>query len=301
MADIGFDGKVAIITGAGGGLGRQHALELARRGARIVINDLGGSLSGEGGDVGPAQAVVQEITDLGGEAVADTNSVATAEGGKAVVQTALDAFGTVDVVVNNAGILRDKSFHNLEQPMIEAVLQVHLFGAFYVTQPAYKVMREKGYGRIINTASNAGILGNFGQSNYGAAKMGLVGFTRVLAVEGRKSNIKANAIAPVAFTRMTEAMFPGMGEKLDPALVSPLVAYLASEACPVSGEVYSAAGGIISRFFIGLTPGYYNPELTAEDVADHFDEIRAEDGYIVPEDISAEIEKIVGILKGTDV
>jgi NAD(P)-dependent dehydrogenase (short-subunit alcohol dehydrogenase family) len=267
MADIGFDGNVAIITGAGGGLGRQHALELARRGARIVVNDLGGSLSGEGGDVGPAQAVVQEILDLGGEAVADTNSVATPDGGKAVVQTAL---------------------------------QVHLYGAFNVTQPAYQVMREKGYGRIVNTSSNAGILGNFGQSNYGAAKMGLVGLTRVLAVEGRKNNIKANAIAPVAFTRMTEAMFPGMGEKLDPALVSPLVAYLASEACPVSGEVYSAAGGIISRFFIGLTPGYYNPELTAEDVAEHFDEIRAEDGYIVPEDISAEIEKIVGILKGSD-
>ncbi|HEY6532031.1 MAG TPA: SDR family NAD(P)-dependent oxidoreductase [Acidimicrobiales bacterium] len=300
MADIGFDGNVAIITGAGGGLGRQHALELARRGARIVVNDLGGSLSGEGGDVGPAQAVVQEIIDLGGEAVADTNSVATSEGGKAVVQTALDAFGTVDIVVNNAGILRDKSFHNLEQSMVEAVLQVHLFGAFYVTQPAYKVMREKGYGRIVNTSSNAGILGNFGQSNYGAAKMGLVGFTRVLAVEGRKSNIKANAIAPVAFTRMTEDLFPGMGEKLDPALVSPLVAFLASEACPVSGEVYSAAGGLISRFFIGLTPGYYNPELTAEDVAEHLDEIRAEDGYIVPEDISAEISKIVGILKGAE-
>jgi NAD(P)-dependent dehydrogenase (short-subunit alcohol dehydrogenase family) len=300
MADIGFDGNVAIITGAGGGLGRQHALELARRGARIVVNDLGGSLSGEGGDVGPAQAVVQEILDLGGEAVADTNSVATPDGGKAVVQTALDAFGTVDIVVNNAGILRDKSFHNLEHSMVDAVLQVHLYGAFNVTQPAYQVMREKGYGRIVNTSSNAGILGNFGQSNYGAAKMGLVGLTRVLAVEGRKNNIKANAIAPVAFTRMTEAMFPGMGEKLDPALVSPLVAYLASEACPVSGEVYSAAGGIISRFFIGLTPGYYNPELTAEDVAEHFDEIRAEDGYIVPEDISAEIEKIVGILKGSD-
>ena len=150
MADIGFDGKVAIITGAGGGLGRSHALELARRGARIVVNDLGGSVSGDGGDVGPAQAVVQEILDLGGEAVADTNSVATPEGGAAIVQTAVDAFGTVDIVVNNAGILRDKSFHNLDQAMIEAVIQVHLLGAFYVTQPAYRIMREKGYGRIVN-------------------------------------------------------------------------------------------------------------------------------------------------------
>ena len=298
MADIGFDGKVAIITGAGGGLGRQHALELARRGARIVVNDLGGSVSGDGGDVGPAQAVVQELLDLGGEAVADTNSVATPEGGAAVVQTAVETFGTVDVVVNNAGILRDKSFHNLDQAMIEAVIQVHLLGAFYVTQPAYKIMREKGYGRIVSTSSNSGILGNFGQANYGAAKMGLVGFTRVLAIEGRKNNIKANAIAPVALTRMTEDMFGKAGEALDPALVSPLVAYLASDACEVSGEVYSAAGGIISRFFIGLTPGYYDPKITAEAIAEHLGDIRDETGYIVPNDNSDEIKKIVDTVMG---
>jgi len=228
--------------------------------------------------------------------VADTNSVATPDGGAAVVQTALDAFGTVDIVVNNAGILRDKSFHNLEQSMIEAVIQVHLLGAFYVTQPAYRVMREKGYGRIINTASNSGLLGNFGQTNYGAAKMGLVGFTRILAIEGRKNGIKANAIAPVAYTRMTEDLFPGMGEKLDPALVSPLVAFLASEACPVTGEVYSAAGGVISRYFVGLTPGYYNAHLTAEDIAEHLDEIRDQEGYIAPDDLSGELEKINAIL-----
>lgn len=293
MTDIGFDGRVAIITGAGGGLGRQHALELARRGARVVVNDLGGSVSGEGGDVGPAQKVVSEIEALGGEAVADTNSVATPDGGRAVVQTALDAFGTVDVLVNNAGILRDKSFHNLDQAMIEAVIQVHLLGAFYVTQPAFQVMREKGYGRIVSTSSNSGLLGNFGQSNYGAAKMGLVGLTNVLAIEGRKNNIKANAIAPVAATRMTEGLFEDLIDKMDPALVSPLVAYLASEACEVSGEIYSAAGGIISRFFIGLTPGYYNPELTAEDVAAHLAEIRDETGYIVPEDNTGELRKIL--------
>jgi NAD(P)-dependent dehydrogenase (short-subunit alcohol dehydrogenase family) len=293
MADIGFDGKVAVITGAGGGLGREHALELARRGARIVVNDLGGSVSGEGGDVGPAQKVVQEIVDLGGEAVADTNSVATPEGGKAVIQTAVDTFGTVDVVVNNAGILRDKSFHNLTPELLEPVIQVHLLGAFYVTQPAWQIMRQKGYGRVVSTSSNSGVLGNFGQANYGAAKMGLVGFTRVLAIEGRKHGIKANAIAPVAKTRMTEEMFGAAGDALDPKLVAPLVAYLASEACDVSGEVYSAAGGIISRFFIGLTPGYYNPNLTAEDIAEHWGEIRAEEGYIVPEDSSGEISKIV--------
>ncbi len=299
MADIGFDGKVAIITGAGGGLGREHALELARRGARLVINDLGGSVAGEGGDVGPAQRVVEEIVSLGGEAVADTNSVATAHGGKAVVQTAVDEFGTVDIVVNNAGILRDKSFHNLTPELLEPVIQVHLLGAFHVTQPAWLIMREKGYGRVVSTSSNSGILGNFGQANYGAAKMGLVGLTRVLAIEGRKFNIKANAIAPVAKTRMTEEMFGAAGDALDPKLVSPLVAYLASEACEVSGEIYSAAGGIISRFFIGLTPGYHNPELTAEDIAEHWAEIRDESGYIVPEDSSGEINKIVSTVLGT--
>lgn len=293
MTDIGFDGRVAIITGAGGGLGREHALELARRGARIVVNDLGGSVSGEGGDVGPAQKVVEEIKALGGEAVADGNSVGTPEGGRAIVQTALDAFGTVDIVVNNAGILRDKSFHNLDTAMIEAVIQVHLLGAFYVTQPAFKVMREKGYGRIVSTSSNSGLLGNFGQSNYGAAKMGLVGLTNVLAIEGRKFNIKANAIAPVAATRMTEGLFEGLVEKMDPATVSPLVAYLASEACDVSGEVYSAAGGLISRFFVGLTPGYFNPSITAEDIAANLAVIRDETGYIVPDDNTDEIRKIV--------
>ena len=154
-------------------------------------------------------------------------------------------------------------------------------------------MKDKGYGRIVSTSSNSGILGNFGQANYGAAKMGLVGFTRVIAIEGRRNNIKANAIAPVALTRMTEEMFGAAGDALDPKLVSPLVAYLASEACEVSGEVYSAAGGIISRFFIGLTPGYYNPELTAEDIAANWATIRDEEGYIVPEDSSGEISKIV--------
>ena len=297
MNKLGYDGKVAVITGAGGGLGRQHALELARRGARIVVNDLGGSVSGDGGDVGPAQSVVQEILDLGGEAVADTNSVATPDGGKAIVKTAVDTFGTVDIVVNNAGILRDKSFHNLDQQMIEAVIQVHLLGAFYVTQPAYVIMREKGYGRIISTSSNSGILGNFGQANYGAAKMGLVGLTRVLAIEGRKFNVKANAVAPVAATRMTEGLFDGLMDAMDPALVSPLVAYLASSACEASGEVYSAAGGVISRFFVGLTPGYFNPNLTAEDIAANWDTIRDETGYIVPDDNTGELSKILNTLK----
>ncbi|MBL8776101.1 MAG: SDR family oxidoreductase [Acidimicrobiales bacterium] len=298
MADIGFDNKVAIITGAGGGLGREHALLLASRGAQIVINDLGGTVDGSGeGTEGPAHTTAKEINDLGGVAVADTNSVATPEGGEAIVQTAVDAFGKVDIVINNAGILRDKAFHNMTPDLLEPVLDVHLKGAFYVTRPAWKLMREQNYGRVINTSSNAGILGNFGQTNYGAAKMGLVGFTRVLAVEGARNNIKANAIAPIARTRMTEELLGPLAEKLDPALVSPLVAFLAHEDCDVSGEIYSAAGGRIARMFIGLTHGYYNPELTLEDVRDHWDEIRSEEGYITPSSLSDELQQVLAHFK----
>jgi NAD(P)-dependent dehydrogenase (short-subunit alcohol dehydrogenase family) len=282
MADLGFDGRVAIITGAGGGLGREHALLLASRGAQVVINDLGGSVSGEGGDAGPAHTTAKEIEDLGGIAVADTNSVATPEGGEAIVQTAIDAFGKVDIVINNAGILRDKTFHNMTAELVDPVLDVHLRGAFWVTRPAWVKMREQGYGRVINTSSNSGILGNFGQSNYGAAKMGLVGFTRVLAAEGAKYNIKANALAPVARTRMTEDILGPLADRLDPSLVSPVVAWLAHDDCPVTGEIYSVGGGRVARFFIGMTTGYTNPKLTLEDVRDNWDQIRNEDGYIVP-------------------
>ena len=294
MADIGFDNKVAIITGAGGGLGREHALLLASRGAQIVINDLGGTVDGSGeGTEGPAHTTAKEINDLGGVAVANTDSVATPEGGEAIVQTAVDNFGKVDIVINNAGILRDKAFHNMTPDLLEPVLDVHLKGAFYVTRPAWKLMREQNYGRVINTSSNAGILGNFGQTNYGAAKMGLVGFTRVLAVEGARNNIKANAIAPIARTRMTEELLGPLAEQLAPALVSPLVAWLAHEDCDVSGEIYSAAGGRIARMFIGLTHGYYNPELTVEDVRDHWGEIRDEEGYITPATLGDELRQVL--------
>ena len=184
MADLGFDGKVAIITGAGGGLGRQHALALAGRGALVVVNDLGGAVDGSGSDAGAAQLVVDEIKAAGGDAVADTSSVATPEGGEAIVQTALDAFGRVDIVINNAGILRDKTFHNMTADLLDPVLAVHLQGAFNVTKPAWVHMREQRSGRVISTSSAAGIFGNFGQTNYGAAKMGLVGLTRVLGRRG---------------------------------------------------------------------------------------------------------------------
>jgi NAD(P)-dependent dehydrogenase (short-subunit alcohol dehydrogenase family) len=297
--DLGFDGEVAIITGAGGGLGRCHALELARRGARLVINDLGGSADGEGSSATPAESVAQEVIDLGGEAIANGDSVATVEGGKAIVDAALESFGQVDIVVNNAGILRDKTFHKITPDEINPVLDVHLRGAFYVTQPAYVHMREKGYGRIINTASNAGVLGNFGQTNYGAAKMGLVGFTHVLAIEGRKYNIKANAIAPVAATRMTEELLGALNEHLQPELVSPVVAYLAHRDVPVSGEVFSVAGGTVSRFFVGLTQGIFDRELSAEIVRDRFDEIRDQVGYddFAPGN-TGEIQKLAAILAG---
>jgi NAD(P)-dependent dehydrogenase (short-subunit alcohol dehydrogenase family) len=250
-------------------------------------------VSGVGGDAGPAQHVADEINAAGGAAVADTNSVSTPEGGEAIVQTAIDQFGRVDIVINNAGILRDKTFHNMTPDLLNPVLDVHLKGAFHVTRPAWIRMREQNYGRVVNTSSNSGLLGNFGQTNYAAAKMGLVGLTRVLAIEGAKYNIKANAIAPVARTRMTEDILGRVGEKLDPALVSPIVAWLAHEDCPVTGEVYSAAGGRIARMFIALTPGYYNPKLTVEDVRDHFDQIRSEDGYIVPRTNSDELSLLV--------
>jgi NAD(P)-dependent dehydrogenase (short-subunit alcohol dehydrogenase family) len=289
MADLGFDGKVAIITGAGGGLGRSHALDLAKRGALIVVNDLGGSVDGQGGSHTAAQKVVDEIKAAGGEAVANYDSVATPEGGESIVQSAIDSFGRIDIIINNAGILRDASFKNMTKEMLEPIIDVHLKGAFYVTRPAWQLMRDQGYGRIVNTSSGAGVFGNFGQTNYGAAKMGLVGFTRVLAVEGAKNNIKANAIAPVAKTRMTEELLGALADKLAPEFVTPVVTYLVHESCPVSGEVYSVGGGRVARVFIGVTPGYTDPELTPESVRDHFDQIRDEKDYEVPRNLNEEM------------
>jgi len=295
---LGYDGKVVIITGAGGGLGRQHALLLASRGALIVVNDLGGAIDGSGSDKGAAENVVDEIKAAGGEAIADTNSVATPEGGAAIVQTAVDAFGKVDVVINNAGILRDKSFHNMTPELLDPVIDVHLKGAFYVTQPAWVLMREQGYGRIISTSSAAGVFGNFGQTNYGAAKMGLVGFTRVLAAEGAKYNIKANAIAPLALTRMTENLMGGaFGEKLAPGLVSPLVAYLAHEDCPVNGQLFSVGGGRVAHVFIAETRGYFKEDLGLEDVRDNWATITEREGFAVPASLPEETAMFLPFFK----
>ena len=246
--DIRFDDRVAIVTGAGAGLGRTYALELAKRGARVVVNDLGGARDGTGSGTAAADKVVEEIKGLGGEAVASYDSVATAEGGRAIVEKALEAFGKVDIVINNAGILRDKTLVKMEPENWDAVLDVHLKGAYNVTRPAFEKMRENRYGRIVLTASAAGLYGNFGQANYSAAKMGLVGFMNTVKLEGEKHNIRVNTVAPVAGTRLTEDILPPEAfEKLKPEFVAPLVLYLCSEQCPVTGMVFNAGMGYFNR------------------------------------------------------
>jgi NAD(P)-dependent dehydrogenase (short-subunit alcohol dehydrogenase family) len=301
VAEISFDGRVAVVTGAGGGLGRTYALDLARRGAKVVVNDLGGSVDGQGGSDAAAQKVVDEIKSAGGEAVPNYDSVSTPEGGENIVKTAVDAFGKVDIVINNAGILRDKSFAKMTWEDLDLVLDVHLRGAFYVSQPAFKVMKENNYGRFVFTSSNSGIFGNFGQANYGAAKMGLVGLSNVLAIEGAKANILSNCIAPVARTRMTEELLGDFAKVLDPEGVTPMVVFLASEQCTFTHETFSAAGGRYARIFVGLCKGWYGGKdrhPTAEDVLDHIDEIENQDGYIVPNNSGDELGQLLGLLSG---
>ncbi|MBW2351845.1 MAG: SDR family NAD(P)-dependent oxidoreductase [Deltaproteobacteria bacterium] len=254
---IRFDGQVAIVTGAGAGLGRVYALELAARGARVVVNDIGSARDGSGeGSSAPADRVVEEIRAAGGEAVADYHSVATPEGGRAIVDTAVTAFGRVDILINNAGILRDKTLVKMEPENWDAVMAVHLKGAYNVTRPAFIKMRENRYGRIVLTTSAAGLYGNFGQTNYSSAKMGLIGFMNTARLEGENHNIKINTIAPVAATRLTEDILPpDLLKKLKPEFVAPLVLYLCSELCPVSGAVYNAGMGYFNRVAIITGPG----------------------------------------------
>ena len=302
-----FDGRVAIVTGAGGGLGREHALLLASRGAKVVVNDIGGSVSGEGLDTAPAAAVVREIREQGGEAVADSHDVATADGGAALVATAFDTYGRLDILVNNAGILRDALFEDTTPELLEPVLDVHVNALFHVTRPAWRIMQHQGYGRIVNTTSAAGLLGSTHKSNYGTAKAGVAGFTRVLALEGTEHGIKANAIAPIAATRMltqhldeesrlapaAKSMMDAVVGRLDPALVSPVAAFLAHEDCPVTGEVYTAGAGQVARFFTARTRGYHHPSLSIEAVRDHLAEIRDETGYTVPAGPGEEIAELM--------
>jgi NAD(P)-dependent dehydrogenase (short-subunit alcohol dehydrogenase family) len=275
MAQIDFDGRVAIVTGAGGGLGRSHALELAARGARVVVNDLGGARDGTGTGSEMADRVVAEIRDAGGQAVANHDGVHTWAGGEAIVATALEEWGQVDIVVNNAGILRDVTFHKLDEAQLDAVLKVHLYGAFHVTRAAWPHFREQAWGRVVNTTSGSGLYGNFGQSNYAAAKMGLVGLTRTLAHEGAKYNIQANAIAPIATSRMTEDILAEqLQDELLPEEVSPLVAWLCADECTATGRVYSVGGGYIARVaIVEGTPLTFADTPSVEDVAARFDEL----------------------------
>jgi NAD(P)-dependent dehydrogenase (short-subunit alcohol dehydrogenase family) len=294
-ARLEFDGDVAIVTGAGRGLGRSHALELARRGARVVVNDVGGDPGA--GESNPAEQVVEEIRAAGGVAVANRDSVATAEGGERIVQQALDEFGSLAIVVNNAGILRDRAFHNLTPDLVEPVLLVHLTGAFNVTVPAWRHLRAAGYGRIVNTTSASGLFGNFGQANYGAAKAGLVGLTRSLAVEGRKAGISVNALSPMASTRMTQDLLGETGELLAPEQVSPVVAYLCHRDCSISGQVLSVGGGQVSAVVTSVTRGITERDLSAESVRDRLDEIFDLEGAIVPRRLGDELKMFVEAIR----
>ena len=282
--EIRFDDRVAIVTGAGAGLGRVYALELAKRGAKVVVNDLGGGRDGSGkGSSSPADKVVDEIIALGGDAVANYDSVATVEGGGNIVKCALDAFGTVDILINNAGILRDKSFLKMAPENWHIVLDVHLNGAYNVSRPAFAAMKDKGYGRILMTTSAAGLYGNFGQTNYTAAKMGLVGLMNALKLEGQKYGIKVNTIAPVAASRLTEDILPpDFLDKLKPELVAPMALFLVSEKCPVSGNIYNAGMGSFNRAAMVTGPGAVvgdGQEVpTAEQLVSQWDHITSLDG-----------------------
>jgi len=295
-----FTDQVAVVTGAGNGLGRSHALLLASRGAAVVVNDLGGDRNGIGVERSPADDVVAEIEAAGGTAVANYDSVATPEGAAAIIASALDSYGRLDVLVNNAGILRDKTLVNLTHDDIDAVLDVHLKGSLLVAQSAFRVMKEQRYGRLVHTTSVSGLFGNFGQSNYGAAKAGIAGLSRVIAIEGARYGITSNTVAPNARTRLNEELLGPFAECLLPEQISGTVAYLASRECSVTGEIYSAGGGRVARIFIGLTQGWFAGKgevPTPELVAAHLDEIRAEPGYIVPTTLADEMRILAEVLE----
>jgi NAD(P)-dependent dehydrogenase (short-subunit alcohol dehydrogenase family) len=265
---------VAIVTGAGGGLGRCYALELARRGARVVVNDLGGALDGTGGSPSSAQAVVDEIAAAGGEAVSNHESVTSRAGAQRMVDEAVSRFGSVDILVNNAGNLRDKTFAKMELDDFETVVDVHLMGSVNVTRAVFPLMKERGYGRIVLTSSSSGLYGNFGQTNYGAAKLGLVGFMNTLKLEGAKYGIKVNSVAPTAATRMTDGLWQsGADTALAPEYVVPAVIYLCSENSP-TGHIIEAGGSYFARVAIVEARGVVlGPQATAEDLAARYQEI----------------------------
>lgn len=281
MTDIRFDGRVAIVTGAGGGLGRCHALELARRGAKVVVNDLGGSVDGTGGNSAAAEAVVEEIKAMGGEAIANGSSVSDDAGVEKMIADTMEAFGRIDIVIANAGILRDKSFSKMTMDDINLVLDVHLRGTFKPIKGVWDIMKEQGYGRIVVTTSSTGLYGNFGQANYGAGKLGVVGIMNTLKIEGAKYDIRVNAVCPIAATRMTEGLMPQpMLDALKPEYVTPGVMNLVKEDAP-TGMILSAGAGAFSMAEIVETKGAFvgqGEALTAEAVAAKWDEITDKSG-----------------------
>ena len=298
MGDVNFENKTVVVTGAGNGLGKAYALEFANRGANVVVNDIGGSVNGEGSENAPADIVVKEIIDNGGSAVANYDSVATKSGGESIIQSALSEFGGIHAVVNNAGILRDKSFAKMEEEDLNAIIDVHLKGTFFVCQPAFVQMKEQGFGRFVNVSSPSGLFGNFGQLNYGAAKMGIVGLTNVLAIEGAKYNIKANVIAPNAATRMTESLFgEDMANMLTVDNITPLVVFLASEQCDITHEIFSAGGGRFSRVGISTDVGYFNSNASAEDIQENIEKIRDLSNSIYPTSLADELPLFTEAMK----
>jgi NAD(P)-dependent dehydrogenase (short-subunit alcohol dehydrogenase family) len=283
MSQIKFDGKVAIITGAGAGLGRIYALEFAKRGAKVVVNDLGGARDGSGASHSAADQVVEEIKKAGGQAVANYDSVSTPAGGEGIVKAAVDAFGRLDILINNAGILRDKSLLKTSEDEWDIVHSVHMKGAFCVTKPAFDVMKKNNFGRVVFTTSGAGIYGNFGQANYASAKTGLIGFMHVVGIEGAKYNIKANTIAPLAASRLTEdVMPPDIFKKLKPEFISPLVLFLSSDQCNDTGMIFNCAAGWYSRAAIVCAPGMIlgdgHRDIAPEEIGQNWDKIKSLDG-----------------------
>ena len=274
MADLRFDGRVAVVTGGGRGLGRTYALLLAAQGAKVVVNDPGVSLSGDGTDAGPAEQVVREIITAGGEAVASVDSVATAAGGTAIIDTALDRYGRIDILVHNAGIVRRASLKDMSYDDFEAVLDVHLRGAFHVVRPAFPVMCDAGYGRIVLTSSIGGLYGNHDVANYAVAKAGLIGLSNVAAIEGAADGVTSNVIVPAAVTRMAEGIDTSAYPPMGPELVAPVVGWLAHESCSVTGEILVALAGRVARAVVAETPGVYRPSWSIAEVGEHIEAIR---------------------------
>lgn len=274
MSTLRFDDRVAVITGAGRGLGREYALLLASRGAKVVVNDPGGSLTGDGTDSAPAQSVVDEITAAGGQAVAVTDSVATPEGGQAIIDTAVEQFGRVDILIHNAGTVRRAPLKEMSHHDFDAVLDVHLRGAFHVVRPAFPLMCDAGYGRVVLTSSIGGLYGNHEVANYAAAKAGILGLCNVVALEGAAEGVLCNAIVPGAVTRMAEGLDTSAYPPMGAGLVAPAVGWLAHETCSVTGEYFVAIAGRIARAVVVESPGVYRPSWTVEEVSEQMDTIR---------------------------